>query len=117
MKRAFHIILTITALAAAADAAEARSRPTQFLNMTGNTISEFYLAPAGTSNWGPNQCKNDKDGEVDAYERLRITDVPSGTYDAKFTDVTGRTCIVQNIKVKAGSIFWIEQRDLKSCNR
>jgi hypothetical protein len=117
MKRALRIIVTIMAIAAAVGAAEARKRPTQFLNLTGNTISEFYLSPAGTSNWGPNQCKNDKDGAVDAYEHLRINDVPSGTYDAKFTDVTGRTCTVHNIKVEAGSIFWIEQRDLKSCNR
>jgi hypothetical protein len=117
MKWPFHIIVTITALAAAAGAAAARDRPTQFWNVTQNTILEFYLAPAGTTDWGPNQCKNDKDGAVDPNERLRITDAPSGTYDVKFTDVTGRTCTVRDMKIKTGSIFWIEERDLKSCNR
>jgi hypothetical protein len=117
MKRPFHIIVAVAALAFATDATAAQNRPTQFWNLTRNTISEFYLAPAGTTNWGPNQCKNDRDGTVDADERLRITDVPSGTYDAKLTDVNGRTCTVQDIKIEPGSIFHIEERDLKSCNR
>lgn len=114
MKRLFNFSVILTLLAAASGAA-ATNRPTQFWNLTKSTISEFYLAPAGTSNWGPNQCKNDRDGTVDADERLRITDVPPGTYDAKFTDVSGRICTVHNIKIETGAIFWIEERDLKSC--
>ena len=117
MKGPFQIIVTITAVAAASAAAAAKDRPTQFWNLTRHSISEFYLAPAGTSNWSPNQCKNDRDGTVDADERLRITDVPPGAYDAKLTDVTGRTCTVHDVKVETGSIFWIEERDLKSCDR
>lgn len=106
----------IVGLLAIADAAAAQGRPTRFWNLTRNTISEFYLAPAGTTNWGPNQCKNDKDGSVDNDERLRITDVPTGTYDIKFTDVTRRVCVVRDIKVEAGTIFSIEEKDLKSCS-
>jgi len=97
--------------------AAAQGRQTRFWNLTRNTISEFYLAPPGSSNWGPNQCKNDKDGVVDPDERLRITDVPSGTYDAKLADVSGRVCIVRNIKVETGAIFSIEEKDLTSCDR
>jgi hypothetical protein len=115
MKGQVFVIIIIGALAAAAGAA-AKDRPTQFWNLTVNTISEFYLAPTGTSNWGPNQCKNDRDGTVDPDERLRITDVPPGTYDVKLTDATGRTCVVHNINVETGSIFSIEERDLKSCD-
>jgi len=110
------IILMIVGLLAIADAAAAQGRPTRFWNLTRNTISEFYLAPAGTTNWGPNQCKNDKDGSVDNDERLRITDVPTGTYDIKFADVKGRVCVVRDIKVEAGTIFSIEEKDLKSCS-
>jgi hypothetical protein len=105
------------ACAIGAAAASAQSRPTRFWNLTRNTISEFYLAPAGTTNWGPNQCKNDKDGTVDTDERLRITGVPAGTYDAKLTDVGGRTCTVRNIKVEDGKIFSIEEKELTSCDR
>src|SRR5262245_45837267 len=98
-------------------AAIAQSRPTRFWNLTRHTISELYLAPAGSTEFGPNQCKNDKDGTVDPDERLRVTDVASGTYDAKLKDVSGRSCLVRNIKVEAGEIFSIEEKELTACTR
>jgi hypothetical protein len=107
----------ITALTIVAGEASAQGRPTRFWNLTQHTISEFSLAPAGTTQWGPNQCKNDKDGTVDTDERLRITGVTTGTYDAKLTDVSGRVCIVRNIKVEEGQVFSIEEKELTSCNR
>ena len=107
----------IIALAIVAGEASAQGRPTRFWNLTQHTISEFNLAPAGTTKWGPNQCKNDKDGTVDTDERLRITGVPGGTYDAKLTDVSGRICIVRNIKVEEGQVFSIEEKELTSCNK
>jgi len=97
--------------------APAKSAPTRFWNLTADTIAEFYLAPAGTTQWGPNQCKNDRDGTVDPDERLRITGVASGVYDARFIDVKGRTCVVRNITVEEGKIFSIEEKELKSCDR
>jgi len=110
-------IVTVLALAATSSVVLAQTRPTRFWNLTQYTISEFYLAPAGTTSFGPNQCKNDKDGTVDHDERLRITGVETGTYDAKFTDVKGRTCVVSNIKIETGQIFSIEENDLTSCTR
>ena len=115
MSKLCHILVLTLAVAAGVHEAPAQQRPTRFWNLTKNTISEFYLAPAGTSDWGPNQCQNDKDGRVDFDERLAVRDVRAGVYDAKFTDTTGRTCTVQNIEVKLGAIFSIQERDLKSC--
>jgi hypothetical protein len=114
MRWAAFLLLTLMAVSSLA---EAQGRPTRFWNLTQGRISEFYLAPAGTTNWGPNQAKNDKDGVVDPDERLRITGVASGTYDAKFTDLSGRTCMVQGVKVEVGEIFSIDEKDLKSCSR
>jgi hypothetical protein len=120
-KSLVRIILTVLALSATAPVitseAAAREHLTRFWNLTQNAISEFYLAPSGSSNWGPNQCKNDKDGVVEPDERLLITGVSSGIYDAKFADVAGRVCQVRNVKVEAGAIFSIEEKDLKSCDR
>jgi len=104
-------VLLLLALTASLPAST-QNRPTRFWNLTQDTISEFYLAPAGSTNFGPNQCKNDKDGTVDHDERLRISGVESGVYDAKFTDVKGRTCIVKNLKIEVGQIFSIEEREL-----
>lgn len=116
MTALFRIILVIIGLGVMGSQVLAQGKPTRFWNLTRNTISQFYLAPAGTANWGPNQCKNDKDGAVDPDERLRITDVSSGVYDAKLVDVTGRACIVRNVSVEAGGIFSIEEKNLTSCD-
>ena len=108
-------LVFVIALFVTASPAFAAERPTRFWNLTRHSISEFYLAPAGTTNWGANQCKNDRDGTVDADERLRISDTPPGIYDAKLADVSGRICIVRNVKLDAGEIFSIEEKDLTSC--
>jgi hypothetical protein len=114
MRRFVFLVMT---LAATSTVALAQGRPPRFWNLTGETISEFYLAPAGTTKWGPNQCKNDKDGTVDPDERLNITGVQPGNYDVKLADKTGRVCVVHDVKVEAAQIFSLEQKDLTSCNR
>lgn len=97
----FVALLATSALAAKA---------TKFWNLTDNTVTSLMLAPAGTDKFGPDQAKNDKDGSVDHDERLKIVDVPTGTYDAKFKDDKGRSCTAKNIDVKEGDIFTIEEK-------
>src|SRR3982074_475500 len=110
--------LVFLALASTLSASVAFSQArTRFWNLTHLRISEFYLAPAGTTNWGPNQAKNDKDGVADPDERLNITGVQSGTYDVELGDKEGRTCLVSGVKVEVGQIFSIDDRELTSCNR
>jgi len=107
----------IFALIITASGARAAERSIRFWNLTRHTIAEFNLAPAGTTNWGDNQCKNDKDGTVDSDERLRITGVGPGLYDAKLKDTSGRVCVVRNVKLEAGEIFSIDEKELTSCDR
>jgi hypothetical protein len=114
MYKATFSVLAFIVTVASAFAAE---RPTRFWNLTHHTISEFQLAPAGTTKWGENQCKNDKDGTVDSDERLRITGIEPGRYDARIKDASGRLCFARNIDIKAGAIFSIEERDLADCDR
>jgi len=111
-----HVFLSL-GLVLAASVASAQDRPTRFWNLTHGRISEFYLAAAGTTAWGPNQAKNDKDGVADPDERLNITGVQSGTYDIKLADKEGRTCMVKGVKVEAGQVFSIDEKELTSCNR
>jgi hypothetical protein len=89
----------------------------RFWNTTAATITELYLAPAGTGRWGANQCTNDPDGVVDADERLTLKDIAPGRYDVKLADKTGRVCIVRNVEVKAGKpyAFSIEEAELTDC--
>jgi hypothetical protein len=89
----------------------------RFWNLTSNTITQLQMAPAGSDTWGPDQCKNDRDGTVDHDERLRITGIAPGRYDVKFTDKTGRRCTVRNVEVQDGAVFSIEEKQLTDCSK
>lgn len=110
-------LLPVAVLLATVASAHAADRPTRFWNLTHNTVREFQLAPAGTTDWGVNQCGNDKDGAVDFDERLPVTGIPSGRYDARIKDVTGRVCFARNIAIEAGRVFSIDEKDLVDCTR
>ncbi len=97
--------------------AMAEEKPTRFWNLTAWTITDFKLAPAGTEKFGPNQCQNDKDAAVDADERLKITGVPTGQYDARIVFRNGRVCRAKNLSIVEGQIFDIGDKDLVDCSK
>jgi hypothetical protein len=95
----------------------AQGKGIRFWNLTTATVSGFQLSPAGKEAWGPNQTLNDKDKEVDHDERLRITGVEPGRYDAKVSYSGARQCFVRGIEIKADAVFSIADKDLKDCNK
>jgi hypothetical protein len=109
------ILIAFIILALAPKGASAKD--TQFWNLTANTITSLQLSPAGQNQWGREQTDNDRDRTVDHDERLKVTDTPAGVYDVKFTDKSGRTCIVQNVEIKQGAIFTVEEKELKGCGK
>ena len=96
-------------------AEEKKSKGTRFWNLTGETIAKFELAPVGTTAFGEDQCKNDKDGTVDNDERLKIVGVADGKYDARITDKKGRVCLAPGLEIKADAVFSVEKDQLKDC--
>jgi hypothetical protein len=97
--------------------ADAFAKDTQFWNLTTNTITSLQLSPPGKNEWGRNQADNDRDHTVDHDERLKITETEAGTYDVRFADKSGRTCVVPNVQIKTGAIFTIEEKQLKGCTK
>ena len=95
----------------------AQGKGIRLWNLTASTISGFQLSSAGKNDWGPNQTLNDKDKEVDHDERLRITGIEPGRYDAKVSYPDSRQCFVRDIEIKADAIFSISDKDLKDCNK
>ena len=104
-------LITVTLPALAAD------KPIRFWNLTAETISELYLAPTGTSNFGPNQCLNDKDGTVETDELVAVKDIKPGKYDVKIKDVSGRSCLIKSVTVKAHENFAVSEKELKDCTK
>lgn len=97
--------------------AQTKGKGIRLWNLTAETISGFQLSPAGKSEWGPNQTLNDKDKEVDHDERLRITDVGPGRYDARVSYRDNRQCLVRDIEITADAVFSIADKDLKDCSK
>jgi hypothetical protein len=95
--------------------AASKKKVMQFWNLTGETLTEVSLAPAGTKNFGPNQCKNDKDGSVDFDEELAITDVTPGRYDLRLTDDKGRVCFAKAVEVEKDETFSVRDTELTDC--
>ena len=117
MPRAPTVILLILTALPCALFAQTKGKGVRLWNLTSATISGFELSPAGRNEWGPNQTLNDKDKEVDHAERLRITGVEPGHYDAKVTYPDSKQCFVRDIEIKADAVFSISDKDLKDCNK
>ncbi len=103
-------------LLAAAGTAEA-AKGTRFWNLTHAEIDSLQLAPSGTDGYSDNLCLQDDDKSVEADERLQVSGVKSGTYDAKIHDVTGRSCAAKGITVEEGKVFSIEEKQLIDCTQ
>jgi len=112
MKRAIPFMV-----AAMAFAQPAAAKDTRFWNLTSSTVTSFELAPSGSSAFGPNQCANDSDDSVDHDERLKITGVKTGVYDARLKLADGRSCMAKGLRIETGKVFSIEEKDLVGCTR
>ena len=110
------LILAVIVLCGASRIAGAEQRLT-FWNLTSSTIINLVMAPAGSGQFGPNQCANDSDGAVDHDERLRLSGVTPGRYDVKLTRKNGQVCTVRNVELKAGGryAFSLADNDLTDC--
>ena len=110
-------LASVVLLLAGAGELAAQGKGIRFWNLTTDTVSSFQLSPAGKNSWGPDQAINDKDKEVDHDERLRITGVEPGRYDARIGYRDKRQCTVRNIEIKADSVFSIADKDLTDCSK
>ena len=111
------ILASVALLLASGGELAAQGKGIRLWNLTTATISGFELSPAGKDAWGPNQTLNDKDKEVDHDERLRITDVAPGRYDARVSYRDKRQCMVRDVELVADAVFSIADKDLRDCSK
>jgi hypothetical protein len=115
MRRLLLVSIMLAVMGSVAAAQDRRG--IRFWNLTLYTITSLQMSPAGQGRWGPDQCRNDRDGTVDHDERLRITGIEPGRYDVKLTDKIGRVCIVKDVEVKDAAMFAIEEKQLTDCRQ
>ena len=98
------------------DKAETKSKM-KFWNLTGEDLTEVFLAPEGSDKFGDNQTKNDDNNQAEADERLPLTDVKAGVYDVKIKDKNGRTCVVKGVELRDTGpySFSLEADQLTNC--
>lgn len=116
MRAVFAIMLLVAGIVAGSGLAAAE--PLRFWNLTNATVTSLRLAPAGSTAFGPNQCANDKDGEVDHNERLALTGVMPGRYDVEVSLKQGRMCMARNVTLRGEGkyAFSLEPGDLTDCH-
>ena len=90
----------------------ADEKPIRLWNLTASTFLGVRLAPEETKDFGRNLVKDDKDGEIDVDERLKLTDTPPGIYDAKIELKGGRKCDVLKLELRRAEVTSIEEKDL-----
>jgi hypothetical protein len=105
-------VLTLCAAAPAA----AAEKPTQFWNLTSQTVAGLRLSHAGSGAYGDNLANGDADG-VEHDERLRIVGLPSGRYDVELKFRNGRVCFVRNVEIVTGRVFSVEDKALTACSK
>jgi len=110
------VLASLVALAAAASvSANAGTNYFAYNSTAVTTFTGVYLAPTGTTHWGPNQALNDDDKELDFGERLTLTGLNPGVYDVKLVDQKGRTCIMRRIDLTKETSFEIRDTNLTDC--
>ncbi len=116
MRQAWIAGATLCAAVIAASMAGAADRLVAYNLTTATEFKALYLAPAGTRGWGPNQVLNDKDKVWDSSERLRLTGVTRGRFDARLIDSKGRTCTLAGVDLTRDTSFDVRDADLASCH-
>ena len=116
MRHVSIVAVALMLMVAAAQAQSSKRSGMRFWNLTLYTLTSLQFSPAGQNAWGKNQCENDDDKTVDHNERLRITGLTAGRYDARLVDKIGRTCVVKDVDVKDG-VFSIEEKQLTNCQQ
>jgi hypothetical protein len=116
-RKSISVAILLLAIASQAHAQGKAGKGIRLWNLTTSTISGFQLSPTGREQWSANLTLADKDKEVDHDERLRITGIDPGRYDAKVSYPDARQCMVRNIEIRADAVFSIADKDLQDCNK
>lgn len=91
----------------------AAAESVKIVNQSEWGIYQFFLSPADTDNWGPDQLR---EHVIEPNTAATLSDVPCGIYDVKLVDQEGDECIVAGVEVCSGNHEWVvTSEDLAVC--
>jgi hypothetical protein len=102
---------------ASASAETAPDKPIRIWNLTASVVTDLRLAPAGGKAFGGNLVLEDADKSIDVDERLKLPKLAPGVYEGKISLKDGRKCRLGALKIDAGAIVSIEEKDLRDCSK
>jgi hypothetical protein len=121
LERRFSMKKSIAALAGAVCAAvllapvaaQAEGNTVVVKNKSDWEIHQFYLSPADTDKWGPDQLG---DKVIATGGTFTLVGIPCDTYDVKLIDEDEDECVVPGVDVCDGQQGWIiSNDDLLAC--
>jgi hypothetical protein len=78
-------------------------------------IMHFFLSPADSEKWGPDQLGK---GVIKTGGNFKLNNIPCDTYDVKLVDEDGDQCVVQNVDLCAAADHWVITSDeLVDCQK
>jgi len=94
-------------------AAQAQKSNVVVKNKSDWEIHQFFLAPADTDDWGPDQLGEQVIGTGGTFT---LQGVPCDTYDVMLVDEDADECIVPGVDICGGNQGWvISNDDLLDC--
>ncbi|HXU31170.1 MAG TPA: hypothetical protein VN851_11380 [Thermoanaerobaculia bacterium] len=101
------LAFTIPSVASAANATVTVANQSEW------EIHQFFLSPAETDKWGPDQLDENVIGKGDTF---KLTNIPCDTYDVKLVDEEGDECVVEAVDICGGKGTWtITSKALVQC--
>jgi hypothetical protein len=112
MTLALGAILGIAGALATAQAADKKSKVT-VINQSDWQIDHFFMSPADTTDWGPDQLGDDV---ISKGEKFTLTDIPCNKWDIKVVDEDGDECVIESVDLCSEAAEWkITSKELLAC--
>ena len=78
-------------------------------------IMHFFLSPADSNHWGPDQLGQ---GVIKTGGSFKLNNIPCDSYDVKLVDEDGDQCVVGGVDLCAASDHWVITSDeLVECQK
>lgn len=87
-------------------------------NVSSQVLIGVYLAPPGSTEWGPNLAASAPGGGVATNQKLPLQGAAPGHFDLRLVEKQGRSCVIKDVTLRATGPYAVSIGDpeLKACH-